>query len=103
MWVASKRHHLQQWNILLVRRIKSKDFQNRIAIFELKDENGIIDGQVEPWWGKFKRRELKYTRPYLIEIMHFNGIQIPSLTFFSPSWHIHHPVYSRLKLTRFNC
>ncbi|WZY69324.1 hypothetical protein YC2023_001564 [Brassica napus] len=61
------------------------------------NENGTIDGQGEPWWGKFKRRELKYTRPYLIEIMHFNGIQIPSLTFFSPSWHIHHPVYSREK------
>ncbi|KAG2243923.1 hypothetical protein Bca52824_094233 [Brassica carinata] len=57
-------------------------------------ENGTIDGQGEPWWGKFKRGELKYTRPYLIEIMHSNGIQISNLTFLnSPSWHIH-PVYS---------
>ncbi|WZZ25490.1 hypothetical protein YC2023_008891 [Brassica napus] len=54
-----------------------------------------------PWWGKFKREELKYTRPYLIEIMNSDGIQISNLTFLnSPSWHIH-PVYSSMLMTGF--
>ncbi|CAN4111545.1 unnamed protein product [Withania somnifera] len=38
--------------------------------------------------------KLKYTRPYLIELMHSNNIQISNLTLVnSPSWNIH-PVYS---------
>ncbi|RVW43262.1 putative polygalacturonase [Vitis vinifera] len=40
------------------------------------------------------REELKYTRPYLIEIMHSDNVQISSLTLVnSPSWNVH-PVYS---------
>ena len=31
-------------------------------------DNGIIDGQGALWWTKFHKGELKYTRPYLIEI-----------------------------------
>ncbi|KAL6498798.1 hypothetical protein OROGR_028345 [Orobanche gracilis] len=57
-------------------------------------ENGTIDGQGGLWWQQFHRKKLKYTRPYLIEIMHSQHIQISNLTFLnSPSWNIH-PVYS---------
>ncbi|CAF2071038.1 unnamed protein product [Brassica napus] len=76
------------------RRFISLRFGSNLTDVVITSENGTIDGQGEPWWGKFKGGELKYTRPYLIEIMHSDGIQISNLTFLnSPSWHIH-PVYS---------
>ncbi|KAF8380177.1 hypothetical protein HHK36_027659 [Tetracentron sinense] len=57
-------------------------------------DNGTIDGQGALWWQKFHKGQLKYTRPYLIEIMHSENIQISNLTFLnSPSWNVH-PVYS---------
>lgn len=57
-------------------------------------DNGTIDGQGALWWQKFHGGKLKYTRPYLIEIMHSNAIQISNLTLLnSPSWNVH-PVYS---------
>lgn len=57
--------------------------------------NGTIDGQGVLWWQQFHKKKLKYTRPYLIEIMHSDNIQISNLTFLnSPSWNVH-PVYSR--------
>ncbi|XP_009604283.1 putative polygalacturonase [Nicotiana tabacum] len=56
-------------------------------------ENGTIDGQGQLWWDKFHKKELQYTRPYLIEIMYSDNIQISSLTLVnSPSWNVH-PVY----------
>ncbi|KAJ8540051.1 hypothetical protein K7X08_026440 [Anisodus acutangulus] len=43
---------------------------------------------------EISQQKLKYTRPYLIEIMHSDNIQISNLTLLnSPSWNIH-PVYS---------
>ncbi|XP_077247408.1 putative polygalacturonase [Tasmannia lanceolata] len=57
-------------------------------------DNGTIDGQGKMWWDKFKAKELKYTRGYLIEIMYSDQILISNLTLVnSPSWHVH-PVYS---------
>ncbi|GFZ06694.1 pectin lyase-like superfamily protein [Actinidia rufa] len=57
-------------------------------------DNGTIDGQGALWWDKFHNRELQYTRPYLIEIMFSENIQISNLTLVnSPSWNVH-PVYS---------
>ncbi|KAL0464836.1 UNVERIFIED_CONTAM: putative polygalacturonase [Sesamum latifolium] len=57
-------------------------------------DNGTIDGQGELWWQQFHRKKLKYTRPYLIEIMHSEDVQISNLTLVnSPSWNVH-PVYS---------
>ncbi|KAL6290341.1 hypothetical protein ACE6H2_007851 [Prunus campanulata] len=48
----------------------------------------------EFWWQQFHRKKLKYTRPYLIEIMFSTDIQISNLTLLnSPSWNVH-PVYS---------
>ncbi|KAL5718646.1 hypothetical protein ACHQM5_011526 [Ranunculus cassubicifolius] len=56
--------------------------------------NATIDGQGASWWQKYKGKKLKYTRPYLIEIMYSDQIQISNLTFLnSPSWNVH-PVYS---------
>ncbi|KAF5815580.1 putative glycoside hydrolase, family 28, pectin lyase/virulence factor [Helianthus annuus] len=38
--------------------------------------------------------QLKYTRPYLIELVYLDGIQISNLTLIdSPSWNVH-PIYS---------
>ncbi|XP_021757550.1 probable polygalacturonase [Chenopodium quinoa] len=57
-------------------------------------ENGTIDGQGEMWWQKFHHKQLKNTRPYLIELLYSDGIQISNITLInSPSWNIH-PVYS---------
>jgi polygalacturonase len=57
--------------------------------------NGTIDGQGETWWKKFKDDDdAKVTRPYLIEILYSDRIQISNVTLLnSPSWVVH-PVYS---------
>nr|ACL54166.1 unknown [Zea mays] len=56
--------------------------------------NGTIDGQGAMWWSKFHKNQLKYTRGYLIELMHSDTIYISNLTLLnSPAWNIH-PVYS---------
>ncbi|CAI9101992.1 OLC1v1000174C4 [Oldenlandia corymbosa var. corymbosa] len=56
--------------------------------------NGTIDGQGEIWWDQFHHKKLKYTRPYLIEIMYSDNIQISNLTFLNaPTWNVH-PIYS---------
>ncbi|KAL7590462.1 probable polygalacturonase [Lactuca sativa] len=56
--------------------------------------NGTIDGQGSLWWKKFHKKQLKNTRPYLIELMYSKQIQISNLTMIdSPSWFVH-PVYS---------
>ncbi|KAA8539958.1 hypothetical protein F0562_026650 [Nyssa sinensis] len=58
-------------------------------------DNGTIDGQGAPWWVKYRAKQLNHTRPYLIEIMHSNEVQISNLTLLnSPSWNVH-PVYCR--------
>ncbi|RZS18505.1 hypothetical protein BHM03_00050793, partial [Ensete ventricosum] len=61
-------------------------------------DNGTIDGQGALWWSQFHSNKLKYTRGYLIELMHSNQIFISNLTLLnSPAWNIH-PVYSRSSL-----
>ncbi|XP_021765028.1 probable polygalacturonase isoform X1 [Chenopodium quinoa] len=56
--------------------------------------NATIDGQGAYWWDKFKKQELNLTRPYLIEIMFSDQVQIFNLTLLnSPSWNVH-PIYS---------
>ncbi|CAA7023074.1 unnamed protein product [Microthlaspi erraticum] len=61
--------------------------------------NGTIDGQGSFRWQKFHGGKLKYTRPYLIELMFSDIIQIYNLTLLdSPPWNIH-PVYSRYSYT----
>ncbi|KAK7391328.1 hypothetical protein VNO78_19742 [Psophocarpus tetragonolobus] len=57
-------------------------------------KNGTIDGQGSYWWNKFHKGQLKLTRPYLIEIMYSDQIQISYLTLLnSPTWFVH-PIYS---------
>ncbi|KAG8375005.1 hypothetical protein BUALT_Bualt10G0054500 [Buddleja alternifolia] len=69
-------------------------FGTNLTDVVITGDNGTIDGQGEPWWDKFHKGELQYTRPYLIEIMYSQNIQISNLTLVnSPSWHVH-PVYS---------
>ncbi|KAK6925865.1 Glycoside hydrolase, family 28 [Dillenia turbinata] len=56
--------------------------------------NGTIDGQGPNWWKRFRKGELNVTRPYLIEILYSDQIQISDLTLIdSPSWFVH-PIYS---------
>lgn len=72
---------------------------NTYKLLALSGDNGTIDGQGQVWWDKFHKGELNYTRPYLIEIMYSDKVQISNLTLVnSPSWNVH-PVYSRLLLT----
>ncbi|KAL6982077.1 hypothetical protein U1Q18_023693, partial [Sarracenia purpurea var. burkii] len=69
-------------------------FGSNLTDVVVTGDNGTIDGQGALWWQQFHRKKLKHTRPYLIEIMHSDNIQISNLTLVnSPSWNIH-PVYS---------
>nr|XP_004298190.2 PREDICTED: probable polygalacturonase [Fragaria vesca subsp. vesca] len=75
-------------------RFSSLIFGTNLTDVVITGNNGTIDGQGAPWWDKFEKGLLNVTRPYLLEIMFSNQIQISNLTFTnSPSWHIH-PVYS---------
>ncbi|KAL1551942.1 putative polygalacturonase isoform X1 [Salvia divinorum] len=69
-------------------------FGTNLTDVVITGDNGTIDGQGESWWNKFHKGELQYTRPYLIEIMYSENVQISNLTLLnSPSWNIH-PIYS---------
>ncbi|XP_057511038.1 probable polygalacturonase [Actinidia eriantha] len=69
-------------------------FGTNLTDVVITGDNGTIDGQGALWWDKFHNGELQYTRPYLIEIMFSENIQISNLTLVdSPSWNVH-PVYS---------
>ncbi|XP_028072415.1 probable polygalacturonase [Camellia sinensis] len=76
-------------------RFNSLIFGTNLTDVVITGGNGTIDGKGAYWWDKFKTNQLKYTRPYLIEIMYSQQVQISDLTLInSPSWHVH-PVYSR--------
>ncbi|KAI9160989.1 hypothetical protein LWI28_021052 [Acer negundo] len=56
--------------------------------------NGTIDGQGANWWKKYRNKEFNVSRPFLIEIMYSNQVQISNLTLInSPSWNVH-PIFS---------
>ncbi|TYI69291.1 hypothetical protein E1A91_D08G144400v1 [Gossypium mustelinum] len=75
-------------------RYVSLIFGTNLTDVVITGDNGTFDGQGATWWDKFHKGELKYTRPYLIEIMYSQGVQISNLTLMnSPSWNVH-PVYS---------
>jgi polygalacturonase len=75
-------------------RFTSLIFGTNLTDVVITGENGTIDGQGEFWWQRFHKGKLKYTRPYMIEIMFSTNIQISNLTLLnSPSWNVH-PVYS---------
>ncbi|CAO2838756.1 unnamed protein product [Amaranthus hypochondriacus] len=74
-------------------RYASLIFGTNLTDVVITGGNATIDGQGAYWWDKFKKKELKLTRPYLIEIMFSNQLQIFNLTLLnSPSWNVH-PVY----------
>lgn len=69
-------------------------FGTNLTDVVITGNNGTIDGQGSLWWDKFRKGQLQYTRPYLIEILYSENIQISNLTLVnSPSWNIH-PTYS---------
>lgn len=75
-------------------RFISLIFGTNLTDVVVTGNNGTIDGQGSSWWQKFHRGLLKNTRPYLIEIMYSENVQISNLTLInSPSWNVH-PVYS---------
>ncbi|KAL5551829.1 hypothetical protein UlMin_002005 [Ulmus minor] len=75
-------------------RFISLIFGTNLTDVIITGDNGTIDGQGDTWWKKFRAGKLNYTRPYLIEIMYSENIQISNLTLVdSPSWNIH-PIYS---------
>ncbi|XP_050266349.1 probable polygalacturonase [Quercus robur] len=75
-------------------RFISLIFGTNLTDVVITGDNGTIDGQGALWWEKFHNKKLKYTRPYLIEIMYSDKVQISNLTLLnSPSWNVH-PVYS---------
>ncbi|VVA11174.1 Hypothetical predicted protein, partial [Prunus dulcis] len=75
-------------------RFSSLIFGTNLTDVVITGNNGTIDGQGASWWKKFKAGQLNETRPYMIEIMYSNQIQISNLTLVnSPSWFVH-PIYS---------
>ncbi|KAJ0053213.1 hypothetical protein Pint_00476 [Pistacia integerrima] len=75
-------------------RFTSLIFGTNLTDVIITGDNGTIDGQGAFWWQQFHKKKLKYTRPYLIELMFSDNIQISNLTLLnSPSWNVH-PVYS---------
>nr|AFK44529.1 unknown [Lotus japonicus] len=74
-------------------RFSSLIFGTHLTDVIITGDNGTLDGQGDLWWKKFHNKQLQYTRPYLIEIMYSDNVQISNLTLVnSPSWNIH-PVY----------
>nr|XP_027189545.1 probable polygalacturonase isoform X1 [Cicer arietinum] len=75
-------------------RFSSLIFGTHLTDVIITGNNGTIDGQGSYWWSKFKKDKMKLTRPYMIEIMYSDQIQISNLTLInSPSWFVH-PIYS---------
>ncbi|KAK7315121.1 hypothetical protein VNO77_33653 [Canavalia gladiata] len=75
-------------------RFSSLIFGTNLTDVVITGYNGTIDGQGSYWWDKFHKGELNLTRPYMIEIMFSNYIQISNITLInSPSWFVH-PIYS---------
>ncbi|KAJ4954347.1 hypothetical protein NE237_011130 [Protea cynaroides] len=75
-------------------RYVSLIFGTNLTDVVITGDNGTIDGQGEFWWQQFHKGKLKHTRPYLIEIMHSDQVQISNLTLVNaPTWNVH-PVYS---------
>ncbi|KAI9160066.1 hypothetical protein LWI28_004806 [Acer negundo] len=71
-------------------RLSSLIFGTNLTDVVVTGGNGTIDGQGAPWWKKFRNGELNVTRPYLIQILFSNQVQISNLTLVnSPSWNVH--------------
>ncbi|KAF4361691.1 probable polygalacturonase [Cannabis sativa] len=74
-------------------RFSSLIYGTNLTDVVITGHNGTIDGQGAPWWAKFKAGQLNATRPYIIEILYSDQVQIFNLTLInSPSWFVH-PIY----------
>ncbi|XP_022736661.1 probable polygalacturonase isoform X2 [Durio zibethinus] len=56
-------------------------FGTNLTDVVITGDNGTIDGQGVTWWDKFHKGKLKYTRPYLIEII---NVVVQRLTILAP-------------------
>jgi len=75
-------------------RLSALIFGTNLTDVVITGNNGTIDGQGSTWWTKYRAKEYNVTRPYMIELMYSNQIQISDLTLLdSPSWFVH-PIYS---------
>ncbi|KAL6320600.1 hypothetical protein AAG906_008600 [Vitis piasezkii] len=61
-------------------RFSSLIFGTNLTDVVITGGNGTINGQGRVWWDKFKQKKLVDTRPYLIEIMFSDQVQISNLT-----------------------
>ncbi|XP_057527953.1 probable polygalacturonase [Amaranthus tricolor] len=76
-------------------RYQSLIFGTNLTDVVITGANGTIDGQGEVWWKRYRSNELSETRPYMIELMFSNKVQISDITLLnSPNWNVH-PVYCR--------
>ncbi|XP_060971723.1 probable polygalacturonase [Cannabis sativa] len=74
-------------------RFSSLIFGTNLTDVIITGDNGTIHGQGESWWKKYRAGELKHERPFLIELLFSENVQISNLTLIdSPNWNIH-PVY----------
>ncbi|KAM7268931.1 hypothetical protein ACFE04_011097 [Oxalis oulophora] len=74
-------------------RFSSLIFGTNLTDVVITGHNGTLDGQGEVWWKKFKADKMDATRPYMIEFLYSDNIQISNITLLnSPSWNIH-PTY----------
>ncbi|KAG0478124.1 hypothetical protein HPP92_012843 [Vanilla planifolia] len=63
--------------------------QNLVDVV-ITGNNGTIDGQGQPWWTKFRKRSLSYTRGPLVQLMWSKDIKISNITLKnSPFWTVH--------------
>ncbi|KAL5567908.1 hypothetical protein UlMin_024483 [Ulmus minor] len=75
-------------------RRKSLIFGTNLKDVVISGNNGTINGQGAEWWERYRAGKLTVTRPYLIEIMYSDMIQISNITLLnSPNWVVH-PIYS---------
>ncbi|CAK7338749.1 unnamed protein product [Dovyalis caffra] len=79
---------------VVFRRSGSLIFASNVTDVIITGNNGTVDGQGAIWWEKFRAKKLKKERPFLIEIMYSDQVQISNITLInSPQWHVH-PIYS---------
>ncbi|XP_010519488.1 PREDICTED: probable polygalacturonase isoform X2 [Tarenaya hassleriana] len=76
-------------------RFSSLIFGTNLTDVVITGNNGTIDGQGKYWWVKYRKGEFKLTRPYMIEVLFSDNVQISDITLIdSPSWNVH-PVYCK--------
>ncbi|KNA17780.1 hypothetical protein SOVF_076770 [Spinacia oleracea] len=76
-------------------RYQSLIFGTNLTDVVVTGANGTLDGQGEPWWTKYRAKQINESRPNLIEFVYSNQVQISDITLLnSPNWNVH-PTYCK--------